>query len=385
MAPVVSKRRAARKSREPDVGNDGYNDDEDEDTYGNVGPGDDHHTMAEDMAGNAFNFVNTLRKAMERSACREMWEDLRVNSDGLPILERMDFGHSMTHSLKHTPGALSGGWHYEPIQWDDHDSVTSAEFPPDATVVCFGQRRSGKSHFTKEAMWYLQDWYPRGIVFSDTDKMLRHYSPFINKKYIVPKYDPAIQEAVNQIQKSIKEDHAMYERLKKEQENFMRQFVIYDDCINKKGIFHYKAGDPLRRIFVNGRHYETLLWFNTQYPMAIPPDMRANVDWAFMFNAAGANERDALYELFGQPLSHQHLFAGLLAHNTTDYGMMAVNNQQTVVRIVDRYKWYRAKPDPPPEFQMGDSYFQQGGNDGVANQLSYPRKAPPFSIGTLMV
>lgn len=375
---AVSAKRVRKPAYKTDDGPDGHNDDSDKDDYGNVGPGDDKWTLAEDIAGDAFDFTNTLRKAMEKSANRMVWEDLRCNSDGLPILEEMDFYESMTNSLQCDP--VTQKWSTEPVDWDDHESVTKAMFPPDSTVVVFGQRRSGKSWFTREAMWYMQDWYPRGIVFSDTDKMLRHYRTFVPSKNIVPRYEPAIQEAVNLIQKAIKEDELLYTRMKEQKENFMRQFCIYDDCINKKGIFHYKAGDPLRRIFVNGRHYETLLWFNTQYPRAIPPDMRANIDWGFLFAADGDNERECLYQLFGQPLASKHLFAGLIAQNTMNYGMLAVNNQQGVVRLVDRFKFYRAQPEPPPDFMMGDDYFKRGTSMG-ANYVSYPRETPPWAVG----
>lgn len=296
-----------------------------------VGPGMDRHTSLED--GDPFGFQNTLRKAMEISADPKLWEGLVLNSDGLPDLNELDITYASTHDKDGKAVDLNvhgkGG-------------VTDAVLPPDATIINFGQRRSGKSYFTREFMFYMAPFFPRGICFSDTDRMLHHYDTFMPKKYIYPGYIWTIQKAANEMQRAFKEDTQNYDRWKEIDEHWMRTFTIYDDVINKEGAFHYKEGDPLRRIFVNGRHFENLLLFNTQYPRAIPPTMRANIDWAFLFPARGKNEAEILFELVGGPLQKPSLFSGTLAAHTEDFAMLAVNNQQSARTIMDRYQWYRA-------------------------------------------
>lgn len=326
-----------------------------------VPDGNDQHTSLED--GDPFGFQNTLRKAMESSMDRMLWDGLQLSSDGMPQLEELDIQYAISHDHRG-----------DPVDFNDHDSITTATFPPDATVVNFGQRRSGKSYFTRQLMYEMHPFYPRGIVFSDTDRMLRFYQDFIPKSYIFQGYNPDIQEAANELQRRFKEDVQLYDNMKEYEEHWMRMFVIYDDVINRDGMFHHKMGDPLRRLFVNGRHFEVLTCFNTQYPRAIPPTMRSNVDRAFMFNCGGKNEIEVLFELFGQHWQVPRLFSGVLAAHTEDHAMLAVDNQIKARRLVDRYKWYRAPEDPPPEFHMGTIAYQQGGynDDGIP--------LPPMSI-----
>ena len=60
----------------------------------------------------------------------------------------------------------------------------------DATVVCCGKRRTGKSWALRNIMWLMKDKIPAGIVISQTDELNKYWRDYVPSKFIYPKYEP---------------------------------------------------------------------------------------------------------------------------------------------------------------------------------------------------
>eukprot|EP00741_Cyanophora_paradoxa_P014043 tig00020734_g13555.t1 len=61
----------------------------------------------------------------------------------------------------------------------------------DATVVCVGKRRTGKSFFLRDLMFNLSGTFPGGIVISQTDRLNGYWKQYIPQRFIWPKYNRA--------------------------------------------------------------------------------------------------------------------------------------------------------------------------------------------------
>jgi hypothetical protein len=66
----------------------------------------------------------------------------------------------------------------------------------DGTVVACGKRRTGKSWVFRNLMYLMKDKIPAGIVISQTDELNKFWRQYIPAKYIYPKYEPEILDAV---------------------------------------------------------------------------------------------------------------------------------------------------------------------------------------------
>jgi len=264
------------------------------------------------------------------------------------------------------------------------DELDLANIAPDATIVNFGSRRTGKSTLTRHLCYHhLQEFFPRGIVYSDTDELNKHYAAYFPERYIHPGLDDEVQSSVLNFQKSLKKDPDHEERLAKDP-NYNRIITIYDDVINDNTLRHSK---PLSTAFTNGRHYEMCLILSTQYPKAINPQMRDNVDAAFMFAQSTMGSSLHLHECFGGYMTRP-LFLALLDKYTEDHrALVFININKSEKRLKYKYFWIKADKEVPP-FRMGsDAFWQEdvrdeedkdfeaeGGRDPDGYQPYYYRK-----------
>jgi hypothetical protein len=80
-------------------------------------------------------------------------------------------------------------------------------------------------------------------------------------------------------------------------------------------------------MFVAGRHYFLNVHITTQYPKAIPPRVRDNSDYVFLFRASGPANRLKLYEDFGSSLAKDEFFY-LLHRYTKDFQVLVFRNRR---------------------------------------------------------
>ena len=248
--------------------------------------------------------------------------------------------------------------------------------PLDSTIVNFGKRRTGKSTLTRHlCYWYLQQFFPRGLVISHTEHLNKFYHDFVPPRYIHDELSEKLQQDVLDFQEEIVRDRR-FEEWKAEDEHFWRFFMLYDDVINDENAIRFSK--PLRTIFTNGRHYGILPIINTQYVKAIPPTMRANVDVAFMFTATDMPTKDHLFQCFGDMLPRQ-LFFALHEKYTMNYSVLVYyNGDANDKSIKGRFFWFRADPDTP-DFRMGTPAYW--GEDSGNQQDNDFNKAVEGELG----
>ena len=169
------------------------------------------------------------------------------------------------------------------------------EFDPeeiklDATIVAIGKRRTGKSWLLRNIMYLMRDKIPAGIVISQTDELNKFWQQYVPSKYIYPKYEPEILDAVFKRQKSILNDNALSDEEKDKKAPF---FILLDDVISDQRL---KYDENLMELFVAGRHYRLFVMITTQYAKAITPTIRGNTDYAFLFKCAQQRQREAHHE-----------------------------------------------------------------------------------------
>lgn len=244
------------------------------------------------------------------------------------------------------------------------------EFDPtqiklDGTIVAVGKRRTGKSWVFRNLMYLMRDQIPAGIVISQTDELNKFWRQYIPSKFIYPRYEPEILDAVFKRQKKILTDKSLTDKEKEEKAPF---FILLDDVISDQRL---KYDANLIELFVAGRHYKLFVLITTQYAKAITPILRGNTDYIFIMKTIQQKQREALWEDFGDFLT-KDAFAQILDAYTEDNEVLVIDTcpEHTVDPLEMLYWW---KAQDPGEFKIGSKeYWQSAMNDNAVPPHSGP-------------
>jgi len=253
------------------------------------------------------------------------------------------------------------------------------EFDPeeiklDATIVAIGKRRTGKSWLLRNIMYLMRDKIPAGIVISQTDELNKFWRQYVPSKYIYPKYEPEILDAVFKRQKDILNDNSLTREEKDEKAPF---FVLLDDVISDQRL---KYDENLMELFVAGRHYRLFVMITSQYAKAITPTLRGNTDYAFLMKCAQQRQREALWEDFADSLT-KDAFAQMLDAYTEDNEVLVVDTcPEKKVDPIELFAWWKAVD--PGEFAMGSKEYWQSAISGEGSDI--PPQEGPGSYSRLM-
>jgi hypothetical protein len=220
---------------------------------------------------------------------------------------------------------------------------------PDAIICMVGRRRSGKSVAVKAIMNEFKD-IPRGIVMSGTEHVNKFFGEFIPETYIYPEYDSALLEKVFKMQaRRIRKDGG-----KKGLHNSF--FLIMDDLLSDAK--SWKSDRWVRELLMNGRHMGLFTCITLQYCMGIPPDLRTNIDFSFLFHETIRANRKRLWENFAGVIPDFAAFETLLNATTEDHNCLVINNCTTSNKLEDILFYWKA-PNDLPKFRVGSpSYWK---------------------------
>ena len=98
---------------------------------------------------------------------------------------------------KHATMPVLASDNYAQVILPDITEFQPSELKLDATVVAIGKRRTGKSWVFRNLMYLMKDNFQAGIVISQTDELNKFWRQYIPSKYIYPKYEPEILDAVS--------------------------------------------------------------------------------------------------------------------------------------------------------------------------------------------
>eukprot|EP00741_Cyanophora_paradoxa_P024290 tig00021762_g23457.t1 len=246
------------------------------------------------------------------------------------------------------------------LKWFDVNTVKS-----DATVVCVGKRRTGKSFFLRDLMFNLSGTFPGGIVISQTDRLNGYWKQYIPQRFIWPKYNPGVLFHLFRRQQAIMQHNKSEDVLAgKEDPVDPRFFVLLDDVISDARLRYDEA---LNELFVAGRHYKIMTLITTQYAKGINPVLRSNTDLAVIFKCSQAMQREALAKEWGDIIS-QRAFYYLLEY-TQDNHCLIIDSSNNSTNPLDVLYVYKA--EEPPPFRIGSKEYWEG--ETVNGKISWVR------------
>lgn len=217
------------------------------------------------------------------------------------------------------------------------------EMLTDSTVLVIGRRRSGKSFLIRDIFYNKQD-IPMGIVFSGTEAASPFFGDFIPDSFIHSEYSSEIMESIFTKQKTklrkFKERRRGDDKGKCKDNNF---FIVLDDMLHDAS--SWKKDKSIKSLFMNGRHYNVMGIVAVQYALGIPPDLRNNIDYVFIFNEPSIKNRKKIYEDYCSMIPSFDEFCNILDSCTRNYECLVVKTTGgSSNKIEDQVFWYKAEP-----------------------------------------
>lgn len=225
----------------------------------------------------------------------------------------------------------------------------------DNIIVMIGRRRSGKSFCVRELLYFMKT-IPCGIVISRTEKMNRFYSSIIPDIFIHEEFNREILKNVIKKQEKkcmqYQKKYGMKAYKDKWEKSGYNVFIIMDDMNYDTA---WTRENIINEIFMNGRHYNILYILTLQYPVGIPPTLRTQIDYIFLFLENQPQNRKRYYNLYGGVIPTYKMFCNILDICTANYGCLVIDNGSKSLNLEDCIFHYRAKDRG--DFKVGSQKF----------------------------
>lgn len=223
---------------------------------------------------------------------------------------------------------------------------------PDATILCLGRRRSGKSFLVRDIFYNHRD-IPYGVIFSGTEEASPFFSEFVPDCFIHSEYDPVlIDQIMNRQKRKIKEakTSGKSDTGKMKSNNV---FVVLDDMLHDAQT--WKKDKTIKSIFFNGRHFNVMFILTMQYAQGIPPELRSNIDYVFIFNEPSIINRKKIYDAYAAAIPSFDYFCNILDACTQDHQCLVIKTTGNSTDIRDQIFWYKAEEHH--NFRVGHPKF----------------------------
>lgn len=211
----------------------------------------------------------------------------------------------------------------------------------DSVVLFIGKRNVGKSLMLRYILSFHQS-LPIGVIISPTERANHFFETFIPKMLIYDEYDPAITSRF--LDRQIKITDQYNAEIKKYGRTDLdpRAFFVLDDCLYDKT---WPNDKNIRATFMNGRHFKIFFMITMQYPLGIPPHLRANVDYVFIFRDNQIKNRERIYQQYAGMFPTFEIFNQVMDQCTENYECLVIDNKVQSNKIEDQVYWFKANPD----------------------------------------
>ena len=208
----------------------------------------------------------------------------------------------------------------------------------DSVILLLGPRNTGKSFLLRDILFHLKN-IPIGSVISPTEVANKFFENFIPGMLIHEEYDPTILQKFVERQKKITEQFNLEKQRYGRSDLDPRAFMVLDDCLYDKTWVNDKN---IRFLFMNGRHVKALVVLTMQYPLGVPPHLRANVDYVFILRENQVRNRERIYEQYAGMFSSFDEFNQVMSQTTANYECLVINNKAQSNKLEDQIFWYKA-------------------------------------------
>lgn len=223
----------------------------------------------------------------------------------------------------------------------------------DSVVFCIGKRRSGKSWLIRELMYMLSTKdMPYGTIYSGTEHCNPFFKNFFPGSFIKKEFnDTDLTNLLEEQRKKVRK-YAKAKGIDDGRNKTNNMVLVMDDMMSDDDI--WKKSKSFKKIFIEGRHYNILFVMSLQYVLGIPPALRENIDYVFLF-ASDGNNLKKIWENYAGIIPTFKMFKFIFSKCTSDHSCMVIDKTSTSTRLEDKVFFYKAKH--PGKFRFGSNNF----------------------------
>lgn len=215
---------------------------------------------------------------------------------------------------------------------------------PDGAICCFiGKRKSGKSFCIRDLLYNKKD-IPNCKVVSGSEEANPFFNEFMPSTFFSTDFNESEIKTVIDRQRSLlklmKSNPTKYGNVDP------RMLVIFDDCLHDNS---WQKAKPVKNIFMNGRHYKIFFILAMQYVLGIPPALRTNIDYVFIFRDTSLQNRRKIYDCFAGAIPTFDMFCQCM-DSLDKYECLVVCNDSDKVTLEEQVMWYKAVDNGPFKF-----------------------------------
>jgi hypothetical protein len=214
--------------------------------------------------------------------------------------------------------------------------------------ILIGKRNSGKTYLLKYILFHMQA-IPIGIIVSRTEYMNKSYKKFAPAAIFKHEYsDKLLAQFVSRQMDETDRYEEEIERYGYSNIN-PEAFLIFDDCLDDT---KWCTNVDIKFIFYNGRHAKITFFLCMQHPMGIPPSLRTQADYVFIFNDENIDNRQRIYKQYCGMFPSFAIFNKVMKQLTGDYQCIVVDNTDPTSKTVSEKVFYYKAPQTIVPFKL---------------------------------
>ena len=149
----------------------------------------------------------------------------------------------------------------------------------------------------------------------------------VPKLFIYDEYEPGIVERL------LKRQRMMIDRVKENPSVDPRAFLVFDDCLYDNS---WTKDKNVRSLFMNGRHFKILFMITMQYALGIPPNLRTNIDYVFILREPYIANRKRIWENYAGMFPTFESFCQVMDQCTENFECLVINNNAKSNKLQDQ-------------------------------------------------
>lgn len=209
----------------------------------------------------------------------------------------------------------------------------------DSVCVWIGKRNTGKSYCLKDIMSYHRD-IPVGVVISPTEKVNGYFSQFVPRILVYEEVSPETLKKFVERQTSVSAERKRELKKYGNSQIDSRAFLVLDDCLYDK---RWIDNIYVRSLFMNGRHINTFFLITLQFSLGLPPVLRNNIDYVFIFRNNIRAEREKIYKHYAGMFPTFEAFEQVMQQTTENFECLVIDNKTQSNKLEDQVYWYKAQ------------------------------------------
>ena len=194
-------------------------------------------------------------------------------------------------------------------------------------IIIIGRRSTGRSVLIRDVLYnYQKNKTTNGTIITQSYEK-NNYRESIPTSSIFEQYDDSI--ITNVVNNTLRRP-------------ITNSFLVLDNCMYDAT---WTRGKLMRMIFINGRVCKLTFIMSMSYPLGIPPILRTNIDYIFLFVETNISNKRHIWENYTFDIFPTfELFCNIFDNVITEkYNTLVIKNSKTQCEWYDKIFWYKAE------------------------------------------